>query len=72
MISRFAPAPGHFLTQGGLTVDRAVDTLPDGPAAIADLAANLDKGHGVLMVCDVTVAGRYRPRAIGFDVPPPR
>lgn len=70
MISRFAPAPGHFLTQGGLTVDRAVDTLPDGPAAIADLAASLDKGHGVLMVCDVTVAGRYRPRAIGFDAPP--
>jgi len=70
MISRFAPAPGHFLTQGGLTVDRAVDTLPDGPAAIADLAASLDKGHGVLMVCDVTVTGRYRPRAIGFDAPP--
>ncbi len=70
MIPRFAPAAGHFSTQGGLTVDRAVDVLPDGPAAIAELARRLDHGHGMLMVCDVTVAGRYRPRAVGFAAPP--
>ena len=70
MIPPFPPAAGHFVTQGGLTVDRAVDVLPDGPAAIADLAERLDHGHGLLMVCDVAVAGRYRPRAVGFDAPP--
>lgn len=70
MISRFAPAAGHFHTQGGLTVDRAVDVLPDGPAAIAQLAERLDTTRGLLMVCDVTVAGRYRPRAVGFAAPP--
>lgn len=70
MIPRFAPANGHFPTQGGLTVDRRVDVLPDGTAALADLARQLDDHRGLLMVCDVTVAGRYRPRAVGFVNPP--
>ncbi|MGE5517099.1 MAG: anthranilate synthase component I [Bacteroidota bacterium] len=70
MIPRFAPTAGHFPTQGGLTVDRAVDTLADGAAAMADLSRQLDDHRGMLMVCDVTVAGRYRPRAIGFVNPP--
>ncbi|MCR6632585.1 MAG: anthranilate synthase component I [Magnetospirillum sp.] len=70
MIPRFAPANGHFTTQGGLTVDRSVRMLPDGPAALAELAHRLDETRGLLMVCDVTVAGRYRPRAVGFAAPP--
>jgi anthranilate synthase len=70
MISRFIPAAGHFATQGGLTVDRSVETLADGPAAIAELAARLDQQRGLLMVCDVTVPNRYRPRAVGFAAPP--
>lgn len=70
MIPRFAPAAGHFRTQGGFTVDRAVDVLPDGAAALADLSQQLDDHRGMLMVCDVTVTGRYRPRAVGFVNPP--
>ncbi|MGE5476848.1 MAG: anthranilate synthase component I [Bacteroidales bacterium] len=70
MISRFAPGNGHFHTKGGLTVDRAVETVPDGIAALTQLSTRLDDHRGLLMVCDVTVAGRYRPRAIGFVNPP--
>ncbi|HLO77223.1 MAG TPA: hypothetical protein VK196_12280, partial [Magnetospirillum sp.] len=70
MISPYAPAPGRFVTQGGLSVERSVETLPDGPAAIDALAQRLDAVRGLLMVCDVTIPNRYRPRAVGFAAPP--
>ncbi|HTH17948.1 MAG TPA: anthranilate synthase component I, partial [Magnetospirillum sp.] len=70
MIPPYAPAPGRFATQGGLQVERQVAALLDGPDAIADLARRLDDRRGLVMVCDVTMPNRYRPRAVGFADPP--
>lgn len=70
MLPRFAPPSGHFATQGGVTVDRSVKILPDGTGALAELASRLDNTQGLLMVSDVTVTGRYKPRAVGFAAPP--
>lgn len=69
-LSRFAPGPGRFMTQGGFSIRREVTTLPDGPAALAELARLLDSQRGLVMVSDVSQPGRYAPRAVGFSAPP--
>lgn len=60
----------HYLTRGGVRVQRSIHEVADGPAAVACLRRALDSRRGVLLSSTFEYPGRYRRYDIGFVNPP--
>ena len=60
----------HYLTRGGLRVQRSIHEVADGAEAVACLRRALDSRRGVLLSSTFEYPGRYRRYDIGFINPP--
>src|SRR5690606_10546048 len=60
----------HYLTRGGVRVQRSIHEVADGAAAVACLRRGLDSRRGVLLSSTFEYPGRYRRYDIGFVNPP--
>lgn len=60
----------HYLTSGGVRVQRSIHEVSDGQAAVSILRRCLDSRRGVLLSSTFEYPGRYRRYDIGFVNPP--
>lgn len=64
-----SPSPSHFVTQGGLSVNRTVERCTQQDAFEA-LAGQIDSRRGLILSSGVDVPGRYTRFDLGFSDPP--